>query len=710
MKQKTNPAMRLVVAAFLLCAALTSAAQDADLTAQNSPNEEVILRWNRVLTPTIQIPNVQPPTILPYEAQTKFTFIAVQLVNVANIEELYTAVNNPANAGNQIVLAPGVYMLSVNGAGGVARPNGGRLELQENMSLKGVVGDRSAVVIDAANLPLSSFNSAPPVPLTAAIRMGRGTNAIEWLTARNAVNGNANIGTDIASAMTNIRVAHIASTNSQRGLDCRNFGAAQAGRTINAEIIDNEFYNNRIGTLGEGFRIASQQGANGGIINATLAGNRSYYNFVGLLLENNRSNNAVSTVFSSGDRFFENGFGALVGGGLSTVATVANGNTVSFTAYGDSFENNNGFNNFDFGGLIIVAGENTTIPNGVNNNTVNVELRNCRFSNNQVHDIAAFGARSMPLSAGLPGTNNRARLRLLGTLVPVLETADSIPETPGGMNSATIIRSPVTANFDYDGDSRADLSVFRPSNATWYINRNQGGFDAVQFGLATDKLTPSDYDGDGKTDVAVYRSGIWYLRRSQLGFLGFAFGTSEDIPQPADFDGDGRAEIVVWRPSNGVWYVSNLATNRFSAFQLGTSADKPVVGDYDGDGRADYAVFSPSNGTWRIQRSTAGYTEIQFGDSSDKFVPADYDGDGKTDLAVFRPSEGKWYIRLGATNLQIIDWGLGTDALVPADYDGDGKTDIAVYRGGIWYIRQTTGGINYAYFGSSNDVPTNQAQ
>ena len=161
---------------------------------------------------------------------------------------------------------------------------------------------------------------------------------------------------------------------------------------------------------------------------------------------------------------------------------------------------------------------------------------------------------------------------------------------------------------------------------------------------------------------------------------------------------------------DGSAYFTRVA-NQFISFQFGAGTDKPVVGDYDGDGLADYAVFRPSNRTWYIQRSTAGYKEIQFGNSSDKLVPADYDGDGKTDVAVFRPSEGNWYVQRSASgSLQVVSWGLASDSPVPADYDGDGKADIAVYRDGIWYIRQFSGGINYAYFGLSGDEPTNQVQ
>ena len=105
-------------------------------------------------------------------------------------------------------------------------------------------------------------------------------------------------------------------------------------------------------------------------------------------------------------------------------------------------------------------------------------------------------------------------------------------------------------------------------------------------------------------------------REVSAGFTGVAFGDGNDIPQPADFDGDGKAELAVWRPSNGTWYIFNLATNQFTASQFGAATDKPVVGDYDGDGKADYAVYRPSNGTWYLQRSQLGFTGQQFGDAN----------------------------------------------------------------------------------------------
>ncbi len=275
--------------------------------------------------------------------------------------------------------------------------------------------------------------------------------------------------------------------------------------------------------------------------------------------------------------------------------------------------------------------------------------------------------------------------------------------------SVTGVTSAPRRVFDFDGDGRSDVSVFRPSNGVWYLLNSNTGFASVQFGISTDKIVPADYDNDGKTDVAVYRpsNGTWYLNRSLAGFTAIGFGTAEDIPQPSDFDGDGEAELAVFRPSNGTWYVLNLVTNQFSFEQFGQTGDRPVAADYDGDGRADYAVYR--NGEWYILRSSQGFIGIQFGETADKPVPADYDGDGQADVAVFRPSNGTWYLNRSMAGFAGMQFGISADIPAPADYDGDGKADLAVFRDGEWYLLQSTAGVTGIAFGATTDRPVPNA-
>jgi hypothetical protein len=269
-----------------------------------------------------------------------------------------------------------------------------------------------------------------------------------------------------------------------------------------------------------------------------------------------------------------------------------------------------------------------------------------------------------------------------------------------------VSRPPV---YDFDGDDKSDISVFRPSDGVWYMLRSTDGFTANQFGISTDKVAPADYDGDDKTDLAVFRDNTWYLLRSQSGFTAVQFGAAGDIPQPADFDGDGKAELGIFRPSTGTWFMLNLANGGFNGVQFGANGDKPVAADYDGDGKADQAVFRPSDGAWYMLRSQAGFTAVQFGISTDKPVVGDYDGDNKADQAVYRPADGTWYLLRSQAGFTATQFGISTDLPAPGDYDGDAKTDLAVFRDGVWYLLKSTQGFTGVQFGASGDKPVPNA-
>jgi uncharacterized delta-60 repeat protein len=265
--------------------------------------------------------------------------------------------------------------------------------------------------------------------------------------------------------------------------------------------------------------------------------------------------------------------------------------------------------------------------------------------------------------------------------------------------------------FDFDGDGKTDVSIFRPNSGEWWYYRSlDGQVPAVRFGSSTDKIVPGDYTGDGKTDVAFWQplSGYWFIVRSENNsFFSFPFGTSGDVPVPADYDGDGKTDPAVFRPSTNTWYIS-LTSGGTSIFQFGTSGDVPVVGDYDGDNKADIAIFRPSSGQWWISRSTAGLVVATFGTATDKPVQGDFTGDGKTDIAIWRPSTGEWFVlRSEDSSFFSIPFGANGDTPVAGDYDGDGKFDFAVFRplGSTWYVQRSTAGLAIQQFGLSSDRP-----
>jgi uncharacterized delta-60 repeat protein len=250
--------------------------------------------------------------------------------------------------------------------------------------------------------------------------------------------------------------------------------------------------------------------------------------------------------------------------------------------------------------------------------------------------------------------------------------------------------------FDFDGDGKADQSVFR--NGVWHLLRSQNGYTARQFGISTDKITPADFDGDGITDIAVYRDGFWHLMLTQGGYRGLPFGIAGDVPVPADYDGDGNADLAVYR--NGTWHVQQ-STLGYVSYQFGISNDRPVPADYDGDGKTDPAIYR--DGVWHLLRSTSGYTSVQFGIASDIPVVGDFDGDATADQALYR--SGVWHVLGSTQGYSSIQFGIASDVPVAADYDGDGKADLAVFRDGDWHILRSQQGFTTVQFGTAGDKP-----
>jgi hypothetical protein len=269
---------------------------------------------------------------------------------------------------------------------------------------------------------------------------------------------------------------------------------------------------------------------------------------------------------------------------------------------------------------------------------------------------------------------------------------------------------------DYFGEGRADFTVWRPSNATFFSLDSSGSELGKVLGMSTDMPVIGDFDGDGKTDCAVWRpsTGTWYILQSSNGIeITKLFGGLGDVPVPGDYDGDGKTDIAVWRPSTGTWYILQSSNGQVITRGWGTTGDVPVPGDYDGDGKTDLAIWRPSNGTWFILQSSNDQEVTKgWGTVGDIPVPGDYDGDGKTDFAIWRPSDATWFI-IQSSNSQEISkgWGAPGDVPVARDYDGDGKADFAVWRpsNGAWYVIQSSTGKTLTKpWGLSTDIPMNK--
>jgi 6-phosphogluconolactonase (cycloisomerase 2 family) len=304
------------------------------------------------------------------------------------------------------------------------------------------------------------------------------------------------------------------------------------------------------------------------------------------------------------------------------------------------------------------------------------------------------------------------------------------PFNPGGFSTNTLALAPRDLIIAGNGFSR-NLTVFRITPSTGALTSlgvqaaNTLGASGLVTGLAwVPGRVRGDFENDTRADIAVFRpsTGVWYVLQSASNYTTFispAWGVSTDKVVAADYDGDGKTDPAVFRPSTGQWFLLLSSTN-YSTFlspTFGVSTDTPVPADYDGDGKADPAVYRPSTGGWFVLRSSTNYTTsftFVHGMSTDTPVAGDFDGDGKGDLTYFRPSTGAWLVRTSSTGYTgpslPFTFGTSGDLPVASDYDGDGKVDPAVFRPstGVWYLLTSGSGYTISLaipWGLSTDIP-----
>ena len=132
-----------------------------------------------------------------------------------------------------------------------------------------------------------------------------------------------------------------------------------------------------------------------------------------------------------------------------------------------------------------------------------------------------------------------------------------------------------------EGDARAEKAYYPISgNLVTIIDLATNATRTVQFGATNDRYQAADFDGDGVGDLTIWRpsDGTWWWIRSSDNVVNVAtWGITNDTPVPADYDGDGKTDLAIYRresPQSHYWIYGSKSG--VSVVTWGLSTDSAV--------------------------------------------------------------------------------------------------------------------------------------
>jgi subtilisin-like proprotein convertase family protein len=341
------------------------------------------------------------------------------------------------------------------------------------------------------------------------------------------------------------------------------------------------------------------------------------------------------------------------------------------------------------------------------------------------------------------GTVTDAKLRLYFNPLPEalftdgLENAPPFTAAPPPATVATEGFSGCTpAPFDYFGSGRTSFALVRAiggSALQWLTKDNNGAGSGIVrttvFGSTTDIVLGGDFDGDTIADLALWRPSLGkfsVIRSSRPNDqpLEIRLGQTGDNPRIVDdYDGDSRTDFAVHRAGLGAGSPSRteiiLSNGGRVALQTGETGALPVGGsDGNGDGRADIWIQSDAGagvGRLRAFDSLTGTLLQDFtaGISSDFVTLGQYVGTAVNDVMIMRTvsNSHNWLSRDGASGVlaPAVVFGTTGNFRLGADFDGDGIRDLANWANGAAsqfnWRKSSDSSVGVQAFGLDGDYP-----